>query len=112
MKKIEIITRNYKLDDVKEGLTSLGIKGMTVSEVKGFGRQGGHKEVYRGAEYQVDFVPKVKIDVVIDDELVAEAVAAITKAARTGQVGDGKIFISPVDDVVRIRTGESGSEAI
>lgn len=112
MKKIEIITRNYKLDDVKEALTSLGIKGMTVTEVKGFGRQGGHKEVYRGAEYQVDFVPKVKVDVVIDDELVAEAVDAVAKAARTGQVGDGKIFISPIDDVVRIRTGESGSQAI
>ncbi|MGL1863559.1 MAG: P-II family nitrogen regulator [Pseudodesulfovibrio sp.] len=112
MKKIEVITRNYKLDDVKEALTGLGIKGMTVSEVKGFGRQGGHKEVYRGAEYQVDFVPKVKIDIVIDDELVSDAVEAITAAARTGQVGDGKIFISPIDDVVRIRTGESGSEAI
>lgn len=112
MKKIEIITRNYKLDDVKEALTTLGIKGMTVAEVKGFGRQGGHKEVYRGAEYQVDFVPKVKIDVVIDDELVSDAVDAIAKAVRTGQVGDGKIFISPVDDVVRIRTGESGSQAI
>ncbi len=112
MKKIEVITRNYKLDDVKEALTGLGIKGMTVSEVKGFGRQGGHKEVYRGAEYQVDFVPKVKIDIVIDDELVSDAVEAIAAAARTGQVGDGKIFISPIDDVVRIRTGESGSEAI
>lgn len=112
MKKIEVITRNYKLDEVKEALTGLGIKGMTVTEVKGFGRQGGHKEVYRGAEYQVDFVPKVKIDVVIDDELVADAVEAISNAARTGQVGDGKIFISPVDDVVRIRTGESGSSAI
>ncbi len=112
MKKIEIITRNYKLDDVKEALTGLGIKGMTVTEVKGFGRQGGHKEVYRGAEYQVDFVPKVKIDVVIDDALVADAVEAISTAARTGQVGDGKIFISPVDDVVRIRTGESGSDAV
>ena len=112
MKKIEVITRNYKLDDVKEALTGLGIKGMTVSEVKGFGRQGGHKEVYRGAEYQVDFVPKVKIDIVIDDELVSDAVEAIAAAARTGQVGDGKICISPIDDVVRIRTGESGSEAI
>lgn len=112
MKKIEVITRSYKLDDIKEGLTSLGIKGMTVAEVKGFGRQGGHKEVYRGAEYQVDFVPKIKIDIVIDDELVADAVQAITAAARTGEVGDGKIFISPVDDVVRIRTGESGSDAV
>lgn len=112
MKKIGIVTRNYKLDDVKESLAALGIKGMTVTEVKGFGRQGGHKEVYRGAEYQVDFVPKVKIDVVVSDELVAEAVEAVTKAARTGQVGDGKIFISPIDDVVRIRTGESGDAAV
>ncbi|BCS88958.1 P-II family nitrogen regulator [Pseudodesulfovibrio sediminis] len=112
MKKIEVITRNYKLDDIKEGLTSLGIKGMTVAEVKGFGRQGGHKEVYRGAEYQVDFVPKIKIDIVIDDELVADVVQAISNAARTGEVGDGKIFISPIDDVVRIRTGESGSDAV
>jgi len=112
MKKIEVITRNYKLDDIKEALTKLGIKGMTVAEVKGFGRQGGHKEVYRGAEYQVDFVPKIKIDIVIDDDLVADAVQAISYAARTGEVGDGKIFISPIEDVVRIRTGESGSEAI
>lgn len=112
MKKIEVITRNYKLDDIKEGLTKLGIKGMTVSEVKGFGRQGGHKEVYRGAEYQVDFVPKIKIEVVVDDPVAAEAVEAITQAARTGEVGDGKIFISPVEDVVRIRTGESGPDAI
>lgn len=112
MKKVEIITRNYKLDDVKAALTGIGIKGMTVYEVKGFGRQGGHKEVYRGAEYQVDFVPKIKIDVVIDDEMVADAVEAVSKAARTGQVGDGKIFISPIDDVVRIRTNESGSSAI
>lgn len=112
MKKIEVITRNYKLDDVKEALTALGVKGMTVTEVKGFGRQGGHKEVYRGAEYQVDFVPKIKIDVVLDDDLIAQAVEAITKAAQTGQVGDGKIFISPIDDVVRIRTAESGPDAI
>ena len=112
MKKIEIITRNYKLDDVKEALTGLGVKGMTVTEVKGFGRQGGHKEVYRGAEYQVDFVPKIKIEVILNDEVVADAVQAITRAARTGEVGDGKIFISPVDDAVRIRTNESGPEAV
>lgn len=112
MKKIEVITRIHKLDEIKEALTTLGVKGMTVSEIKGFGRQGGHKEVYRGAEYQVDFIPKIKIEVVVDDTLVAEAVDAVTKAARTGQVGDGKIFISPVEDVVRIRTGESGTEAI
>jgi nitrogen regulatory protein P-II 1 len=112
MKKIEIITRNYKLDDVKEALTALGVKGMTVTEVKGFGRQGGHKEVYRGAEYQVDFLPKIKIEIVLNDELVPDAVQAITQAARTGEVGDGKIFISPVDDAIRIRTNESGPEAV
>lgn len=112
MKKIEIITRTFKLDDVKEALAGLGIRGMTVTEVKGFGRQGGHKEVYRGAEYQVDFVAKVKIEVVIEDELVAEAVETARKAAHTGQVGDGKIFVSPVDEIVRIRTGESGDAAI
>lgn len=112
MKKIEIITRPFKLDDVKSALTDLGIKGMTVTEVKGFGRQRGHKEVYRGAEYQVDFVSKVKIEVVVDDESVDKAVQAAQDAARTGKVGDGKIFILPVGDVVRIRTGESGEEAI
>ena len=112
MKKIEIITRPFKLDDVKEALTGLGIKGMTVSEVKGFGRQGGHKEVYRGAEYQVDFVPKVKIDVVVNDELVQEVVTAVSNAAQTGEVGDGKIFVSPVEEVVRIRTGETGDDAL
>lgn len=112
MKKIEAVIRNYKLDDVKEALTRLGIKGMTVSEVKGFGRQGGHKEVYRGAEYQVDFMPKIKIDIVLNDELVSEAVRAISKAAHTGQVGDGKIFVSPIEDVIRIRTNESGPDAV
>ena len=112
MKKIEVITRSYKLDPVKEALTALGIKGMTVTEVKGFGRQGGHKEVYRGAEYQIDFVPKIKIELVVDDDIVPDAVQAVTQAARTGEVGDGKIFISPIDDIVRIRTGESGIEAI
>ncbi|BDQ34209.1 P-II family nitrogen regulator [Pseudodesulfovibrio portus] len=112
MKKIEVITRNYKLDSIKEALTRLGIKGMTVSEVKGFGRQGGHKEVYRGAEYQIDFVPKIKIELVVGDEIVPDIVQTITQAARTGEVGDGKIFISPIDDIVRIRTGESGIEAI
>ena len=112
MKKVEIITRTHKLDEVKEALAALGIKGMTVTEVKGFGRQGGHKEVYRGAEYQVDFVAKVKIEVVLEDDLVAAAVKAATTAARTGQVGDGKIFVSPVEETVRIRTGESGSAAI
>ena len=112
MKKVEIITRTFKLDEVKEALSALGIKGMTVTEVKGVGRQGGHKEVYRGAEYQVDFVAKVKIEVVIDDGLVADAIAAASKAAQTGQVGDGKIFVSPIEEVVRIRTGETGESAI
>jgi nitrogen regulatory protein P-II 1 len=112
MKKIEIITRPFKLDEVKESLTRLGVKGMTVSEVKGFGRQRGHKEVYRGAEYQVDFMPKVKIEVVIEETLLSEVLRAVQEAARTGKVGDGKIFVFPVDDVVRIRTGESGREAI
>ena len=112
MKKVEIITRTFKLDDVKDALANLGVKGMTISEVKGFGRQGGHKEVYRGAEYQVDFVAKVKIEAVVAADLVADVVAAASKAARTGQVGDGKIFVSPVDEVVRIRTGETGESAI
>ncbi len=112
MKKIEVITRTFKLDDVKIALTDLGVKGMTVTEVKGFGRQGGHKEVYRGAEYQVDFVPKIKIELVVEDERVAELVDAVRDAAFTGNVGDGKIFVSPMDEVVRIRTGETGDEAI
>lgn len=112
MKKVEIITRTFKLDEVKEALSDLDIKGMTVTEVKGFGRQGGHKEVYRGAEYQVDFVSKVKIEVVIQDDMVAQVVDAAAKAAKTGQVGDGKIFVMPVDEVVRIRTGETGDGAI
>ena len=112
MKKIEIITRPYKLDEIKEALTKLGIKGMTVSEVKGFGRQKGHREVYRGAEYQVDFMPKVKIEIVIDESLVQDVVKVTQEAARTGKVGDGKIFIFPVDEVIRIRTGEQGRNAI
>lgn len=112
MKKIEMIVRPFKVDDVKKALTDMDVKGMTVSEVKGFGRQRGHKEVYRGAEYQVDFVAKVKIEVVVDDNLVSSVVDAVVKAARTGQIGDGKLFISPVEDIVRIRTGETGPEAI
>ena len=112
MKKVEIITRTFKLDDIKAALGEIGVKGMTVSEVKGFGRQGGHKDVYRGAEYQVDFVVKVKIEVVVEDARVADVIAAATKAARTGQVGDGKIFVLPVDEVVRIRTGETGDAAV
>jgi len=112
MKKIEAIIKPFKLDDVKEALSSLGVKGLTVSEVKGFGRQRGHKEVYRGAEYQVDFVSKIKLDVVIDSELLPDVIKAIKEKAHTGQIGDGKIFIIPVEDVVRIRTGETGKEAI
>ena len=112
MKKVEIITRPFKLDEVKTALTGIGVQGMTVSEVKGFGRQRGHKEFYRGAEYQVDFVSKVKIEIVVDDPVVPAVIEAVSKAARTGQVGDGKIFILPVDDAVRIRTGESGAPAL
>ncbi|HMM37967.1 MAG TPA: P-II family nitrogen regulator [Desulfovibrio sp.] len=112
MKKIEIITRTFKLDEVKDALAQLGVKGMTVTDVKGFGRQGGHREVYRGAEYQVDFVAKVKIEVVVESARVAEVVEAARKAAVTGQVGDGKIFVSPIEEVVRIRTGETGEAAI
>ena len=112
MRKVEIITRPFKLDDVKKALTELGIQGMTVSDVRGFGRQRGHKEVYRGAEYQVDFVPKVKIEVVVAADRVADVVKAVQEAARTNQIGDGKIFVLPVEDVIRIRTGESGREAI
>ena len=112
MKKVEAIIKPFKLDEVKDGLSSLGVKGLTVSEVKGFGRQRGHKEVYRGAEYQVDFVSKIKLEVVMESNLVAEAVKIIQEKARTGQIGDGKIFIIPVEEVVRIRTGETGKEAI
>ncbi|MBC8462001.1 MAG: P-II family nitrogen regulator [Deltaproteobacteria bacterium] len=112
MKKVETIIKPFKLDDVKNGLSGLGIKGLTVSEVKGFGRQRGHIEVYRGAEYQVDFVSKIKIEVVLDSDLVPEAVKIIQEKARTGEIGDGKIFIVPVEEVIRIRTGETGKEAI
>jgi nitrogen regulatory protein P-II 1 len=112
MKKIEAIIKPFKLDDVKDRLREIGVQGMTVSEVKGFGRTGGKKEVYRGSAYVVDFVPKVRIQCVVDDELVRPVVDAIIAAARTGQIGDGKIFISNVEDVVRIRTGERGKDAI
>jgi len=112
MKKVEAIIKPFKLDDVKEGLTRLGVKGLTVSEVKGFGRQRGHKEVYRGAEYQVDFVPKIKIEIVMESSVVPEAIAIIQEKARTGEIGDGKIFVLPMEDVIRIRTGESGNNAI
>ncbi len=112
MKKLEIITRPFKVDEIKEALTSLGVKGMTLTEVKGFGRQHGHKEVYRGAEYQVDFLSKVKIEIIIDDDLLDKAIDAAVSAAKTGKVGDGKIFVYPVENAVRIRTGETGDKAI
>jgi len=112
MKKVEAIIKPFKLDDIKDGLSELGAKGLTVSEVKGFGRQRGHKEVYRGAEYQVDFVAKIKIEVVMESQLVPEAVRIIQDKGRTGQIGDGKIFIMPIEEVIRIRTGETGKEAI
>jgi nitrogen regulatory protein P-II 1 len=112
MKKVEAVIKPFKLDDVKESLSALGVKGLTVTEVKGFGRQRGHREVYRGAEYQVDFVSKIKIEIVMDDELVSDAVRVIQEKAKTGQIGDGKIFILPVDNAIRIRTGETGKDAI
>jgi nitrogen regulatory protein P-II 1 len=112
VKKVEAIIRHYKLEDVKEALTKAGIQGMTVSEIRGFGRQRGHKETYRGTEYTVDFLPKVKLDVVVEDAAVQTACDAIMTAARTGQIGDGKIFVTNLADVIRIRTGESGEEAI
>ena len=112
MKRIDAIIKPFKLDEVKEGLAKLGITGMTVEEVKGFGRQKGHSELYRGAEYVVDFLPKVQITLLVPDERVAETVDAIVEGARTGRIGDGKIFITAVEDVVRIRTGERGSAAV
>jgi len=112
MKKIETIIKPFKLDEVKKALNDLGIKGMTVTDVKGFGRQKGHTEIYRGAEYVIEFLPKIKIEVVAEDEMVAEIVSVISSAARTGKIGDGKIFISPLEEVIRIRTGERGKEAI
>ncbi|MEO8536131.1 MAG: P-II family nitrogen regulator [Betaproteobacteria bacterium] len=112
MKKIEAIIKPFKLDEVREALSEVGVTGLTVTEVKGFGRQKGHTELYRGAEYVVDFLPKVKVEMILADAMVDDAVEAIVKAARTGKIGDGKIFISPVEQVVRIRTGESGETAI
>ena len=112
MKKIEAIIKPFKLDEVKEALQEVGLQGITVTEAKGFGRQKGHTELYRGAEYVVDFLPKVKIEVVIADELVDRAVEAIQNAARTGRIGEGKIFISTIEQAIRIRTGESGTEAL
>lgn len=112
MKKIEAVIKPFKLDEVKDALQELGLHGMTVVEAKGFGRQRGHTELYRGAEYVVDFLPKLKIELIVTDEMAEDAVKVITKTAQTGKIGDGKIFLSTVDDVVRIRTGERGNSAI
>jgi nitrogen regulatory protein P-II 1 len=112
MKKIEAIIKPFKLDEVKEALHELGLQGITVLEAKGFGRQKGHTELYRGAEYVVDFLPKVKIELVVDDGMVERAIEAITQAAKTGRIGDGKIFVTTVEDAIRVRTGERGAEAI
>ncbi|MDX2227010.1 MAG: P-II family nitrogen regulator [Verrucomicrobiae bacterium] len=112
MKKIEAIIKPFKLDEVKAALSELGIEGMTVSEVKGFGRQKGHTEIYRGSEYTVDFLPKVKVEVVVGDDVVQKAVQAIIKAAQTGKIGDGKVFVIPVEEAIRIRTEEKGEKAI
>jgi len=112
MKKVEAIIKPFKLEEVKDALTEIGIQGLTVSEVKGFGRQKGHTELYRGAEYVVDFIPKIKIEVVVTDDIVEKVVETIVNAARTGRIGDGKVFIIPVEDAVRIRTGERGDSAI
>ena len=112
MKKVEVIIKPFKLDDVKEALSSIGVQGMTVTEVKGFGRQKGHKEIYRGAEYLVDFLPKIKMEMVVVADLVDQVVEKVVSAARTGTIGDGKIFVTPIETVVRIRTGEKDSDAI
>jgi nitrogen regulatory protein P-II 1 len=112
MKLITAVIKPFKLDEVREGLAEVGITGLTVTEVKGFGRQKGHTELYRGAEYVVDFLPKIKVEAIVDDKLVDQAVEAIQKMARTGKIGDGKIWVSKIDDVVRIRTGETGKDAI
>ena len=112
MKKIEAIIKPFKLEDVKEALASLGVEGMTVTEVKGFGRQKGHTEIYRGSEYTVDFLPKIKIELIVADATAEQAIEAIVKSARTGKIGDGKIFVTPVEGVVRIRTGETDEAAI
>ncbi len=112
MKKIEAIIKPFKLDNVKEALNEIGIKGMTISEVKGYGRQKGHKEIYRGAEYVIDFIPKVKIEIIIEASKIDEVVGRIREAAKTGKIGDGKIFVLPVEEIIRVRTGERGVEAI
>jgi nitrogen regulatory protein P-II 1 len=112
MRKVEAIIKPFKLDEVKEALNEIGIQGITVSEVKGFGRQKGHTELYRGAEYVVDFIPKIKMEIIVRDDVVAQVVDAIAEAAKTGRIGDGKIFVTPVDEVMRIRTGERGDDAL
>jgi nitrogen regulatory protein P-II 1 len=112
MRKIEAIIKPFKLDEVKEALNEVGIQGLTVTEAKGFGRQKGHTELYRGAEYVVDFIPKIKIEIVIKDDMVAKVIETISDAARTGRIGDGKIFVSAIEEAVRIRTGESGEDAL
>jgi len=112
MKKIEAIIKPFKLDEVKEALNDIGIKGMTISEVKGYGRQKGHKEIYRGAEYIVDFIPKAKLEIIVDSDQVDKVLETIIQAAKTGKIGDGKIFVLPVEEVIRVRTGEKGEEAI
>jgi nitrogen regulatory protein P-II 1 len=112
MKKIEAIIKPFKLDEVKEALNDIGIQGITVTEVKGFGRQKGHTELYRGAEYVVDFLPKIKLEVIVKEETAAKVVETIVEAAKTGRIGDGKVFVMPIEEVVRIRTGETGEEAI
>ena len=112
MKKIEAIIKPFKLDDVKEALGQIGVQGLTVSEVKGFGRQKGHTELYRGAEYVVDFLPKIKLEIAVSDELADKVVQAIVESANTGRIGDGKIFVLPMEDAIRIRTGEHGSDAV
>ena len=112
MKKVEAIIKPFKLDEVKEALNEVGIQGITVSEVKGFGRQKGHTELYRGAEYVVDFIPKIKMEIIVNDEMVGKVLETIEQAAKTGRIGDGKIFVTSVEDVIRIRTGERGEDAI
>jgi nitrogen regulatory protein P-II 1 len=112
VKKIEAVIKPFKLDDVKDALHEIGVSGITVTEVKGFGRQKGHTELYRGAEYVIDFLPKVKVEVVVEDVIVENVIEAITQAARTGRIGDGKIFVLPIDDAIRIRTGDRGADAI
>jgi nitrogen regulatory protein P-II 1 len=112
MKKVEAIIKPFKLDEVKESLSAIGVQGLTVSEIKGFGRQKGHTELYRGAEYVVDFLPKVKLEIIAADTKVPDIIAAIEKAAKTGRIGDGKIFVLPIEEVIRIRTGERGNDAI